>query len=171
MRRVLCLLLLCLAAANPTRPSQAHEFHVSLAEMEWNAEFGNFEVAIRLAPEDLEHALATRTGQALRLSSTAGVDSLLADYVADHFVITGPDGPARAPVWVGKEVSSRAAWLYLEYPAPELRGLRLRNTLLFELDETQVNTVNIRAGESRFSLVFTRNTPVQALADTTAAPR
>jgi hypothetical protein len=60
--------------------------------------------------------------------------------------------------WVGKDLEDiRYAWLHFEVCLPEsgIVGLDFSNRILFEVEPEQVNTINIRDGEERFTLRFT----------------
>jgi hypothetical protein len=57
--------------------------------------------------------------------------------------------------WVGKEVDLKWAWLYIEIePADLEQELHLTNTILMDVLDDQSNTVIIRLGNQRQSLMF-----------------
>ena len=57
--------------------------------------------------------------------------------------------------WVGKEVDLKWAWLYIEIePADLQQELHLTNTILMDVLDDQSNTVIIRLGNQRQSLMF-----------------
>jgi Domain of unknown function (DUF6702) len=113
------------------------------------------------------------TGKTIRLELTEGVDELIAGYLREVFVLRR--GQVRGKLhWLGKEVSFQGAWLYFELEIsgePEIpeasaraskKSLELSQTIFFELGSTQVNTVNVRDGETRATLTFHREQPVLA---------
>jgi len=60
--------------------------------------------------------------------------------------------------WVGKEVSSKEAWLYFEISRPQgIEGLKLLNRIFLEIIPDEVNTVRVRHGKQRVTLRFDRN--------------
>lgn len=136
-------------------PAAAHEFHTSTAEVEHNRDSGKLEVALRVIPEDLEEALSRGRDRPVRLEVTEGVDALITAYLAARFRVEGPDGEPRPVTWVGKEVSHRAAWLYFEIPVDDETVWTLDNRVLFDVSETQINTVDFRDGERREAWTFT----------------
>ena len=57
--------------------------------------------------------------------------------------------------WVGKEIDMKWAWLYLELEPKDLsQELHLTNTILMDVLDDQSNTVIIRLGTQRQSLMF-----------------
>ena len=93
----------------------------------------------------------------MSLERTKDADSLVLAYLRDTFEIKNRDGQSKALKWVGMELRSDIAWLYFEAEMPEgLAGARLRDHVLFELFEKQVNTVSVRYPGAKADLVFAR---------------
>jgi len=156
LRARFLLLALLLALACGAAPAEAHKFHASLAEVEYDAAAGTVEVALRLFPDDLEAALGRRAGRRVRLDSTPGVERLTLDYVRETLVVTGADGKALPLAWVGMEADVDSVWVYVLAEAPAgLAGSRIRDGIFLELYGDQVNTVNVKEGERRTTLVLT----------------
>ena len=146
-------------------PAQAHPSHVAIAEVEWNRETGNLEVAMRLRPEDVEDALSRMLrSERVDLERTKDVDKHLAAYLTPHFTVAAND-QRQTIQWVGKEVTLRFVWVYFEVPMPEnaaTADLTLSCTVLMDLLPDQTNTVLLRDGNARWSKQFTRHKPRQA---------
>lgn len=157
-------LLLCAAlcgraapAASPPHVAAAHKFYTSLAQVEYNAEEKTVEVSLRVSADDLEQALTRRAGREVSLDRTKDADRLVLAYLRDTFEIKNRDGETKPLKWVGMEVRAEVAWLYVEVEMPEgLAGARLRDQVLFELFDEQVNTVSLRYAGARADLVFAR---------------
>lgn len=142
-------------AAHPA--SAAHKYYTSLAQVEYNAESKTVEVTLRVFADDLELALTRRAGRRVSLDRTKDADELVLAYLRDTFEIRNRDGETKALRWVGMELRSDIAWLYVEAEMPEgLAGARLRDQVLFELFEKQVNTVSVRYPGAKADIVFTR---------------
>lgn len=147
------LLLLLYAAHVPG--AAAHKFYTSLAQVEYNAQEKTAEVSLRIFADDLELALKRRTGREVSLDRTKDADRLVLAYLQDTFEIRSRDGKAKPLKWVGMELRAGVAWLYFEVEMPEgLAGARLRDHVLFELFDEQVNTVSVRYPGARGDLVF-----------------
>jgi len=145
--------LACLAA----RPARAHKFYTSLALVEYNAETKAVEVSLRVFADDLELALTRRAGRPVKLDRTEDADRLALEYLRETFVLKNGAGETKALRFVGTEVQNQVAWLYFEAEMPEgLAGARLRDAVLFELFERQVNVVDFKWAGGRSDLVFKR---------------
>ncbi len=156
------ILLLILAAL--TSPLAAHPYHATVAEAQLNAETGRLEISLKVIPEDLERALRRRHRERVILERTPRVDEMILDYLRDSFVVT-QKGERHSLSWVGKEIGPEGCWLYFEVPmADGLAGAQLRNTIFFEIEASQINTVRLRAGDLHRTLIFTDQRPARLLA-------
>ncbi|MET0645539.1 MAG: DUF6702 family protein [Pyrinomonadaceae bacterium] len=153
-----CAALWAVAAhAAPFLRTAAHKYYTSLAQVEYNAEDKSVEVSVRVFADDLELALTRRAGRKVSLDRTKDVDGLVLAYLRDTFEIRNRDGETKALRWVGMELRAGVAWLYVEAEMPEgLAGARLRDHVLFELFEKQVNTVSVRYPGVKADIVFAR---------------
>jgi hypothetical protein len=156
---ILTALLLASVASrvSPARAAAAHKFYTSLAQVGYNPEEGTVVVTLRVFADDLELALKRRAGREVRLDRAKDAERLVLAYLRDTFEVRNRDGEAKALKWVGMEVRAGVAWLYFEAEMPEgLTGARLRDHVLFELFDEQVNTVSVRYPGARGDLVFVR---------------
>ncbi len=181
-RRLVCRLSLLsfalIGIAALAGAASLHPFHVSVAEIERNAETNRVEFALRLWPEDLERALSARAGKAVDLENTENIDELILAYIDRTFFIAPPgekpsaawkpktilDTPdengeqAELPrlTWVGKEVGGRDVWVYFEMRLPEsmpsLEGAWISNSLLVRTIDGHENMMQIRDGDLRVTL-------------------
>jgi hypothetical protein len=143
--------------ATAARPASAHKYYTSLAQVEYNAESRSVEVSLRVFADDLELALSRRAGRPVRLERTEGADQLALAYLREKFVLKNRAGEAKALKMVGMEVQREAAWLYFEVEMQEgLGGASLRDHVLFDLFDEQVNVVDFRWPDGRSELVFAR---------------
>jgi hypothetical protein len=156
--RPLPIILGLLVVLTTSATLQAHPFHATYTEVDWNAKKKVLEVALRVQPEDLERVLRTRAKRRVDLETTKGVDVLIQQYLAEVLlVVPQPEKPATIR-WIGKEVSSKEAWLYFEIPRPQgIENLKLLNRIFLEILPDQVNTVRFRDGKKRKTLIFNRD--------------
>ena len=122
-----------LAAAPPLA---AHAIHTSVAEADYNA-----------APRRL----------ALASTPPAEFDAATRAYLASTFTVRTPDGQLAPLVWVGREVrdAENELWFHFEIPLPDgIEGCRVHHRALGEQFPTQINSVRVRDGERRVTLVF-----------------
>lgn len=151
-------LLLCVSTAS--RP--AHDFHASVTQMQYNPKERAFEVSIRMFTDDLEKALATASGGPAHLAPNDKNDPLLERYVRQHFAFVNAQKQPVAFDYVGHEIEADANWVYLQLPhADAFAGGQLKQNVLMELFDDQVNLVNIQYQGQKKTFVFRKNQPVQ----------
>ncbi|GAB2573960.1 DUF6702 family protein [Spirosoma areae] len=154
-------MLISLTASRP-----AHDVHVSVTQMQYNAKERVFEISIRVFTDDLGKALSAASTATVNLAGTPNSknDPFIEKYVQSHFGYVSPQKQPKPFRYVGHEVEVDAHWLYLEMPYTEsFRGGLLKQNLLMELFDDQVNMVNITYQGQKKTLVFRKNQPVQAI--------
>lgn len=140
----------------------AHPNHASLAVAELNPDTGRLEVALKVDPDDLERAIRKATDSTIRPEDPAA-EAHVEAYVRKRFVVRPPAGKSDRPrrmKWVGMEIKVDEAWLYFEIPIRGIWGLRIRNAIFFDLEDGQVNTLNLRDGDTRLTFVTNADRPV-----------
>jgi hypothetical protein len=140
----------------------AHDFHASVTQMQYDPKEKNFEISIRIFTDDLEKALSKELNTTIRLSPGQKTDAILEQYVRAHFAYTTPQKQPKIISYVGHEVEADAQWVYLEMPYAEaFRGGLLKQNVLMEAFDDQVNMVNIQYQGQKKTFVFRKNQPVQ----------
>ena len=143
-----------------------HEFHASVTKMEYNAKEQVFEISIRIFTDDFEKALSAASNSKVNLNDASGRatdknDPLIEQYVQAHFRFFTPQKQTKPVKYVGHEVEADANWLYLEMPFAEpFRGGMLKQDVLMEAFDDQVNMVNIKYQAQKKTFVFRKNQPV-----------
>lgn len=178
----------------------AHPFHISSAEIEYDAGSDRLQVSLKLQAVDMEQALAKLAGKRIKLEQ-ADIDAWLVEYLDRHLYLTavvpmdaegnpqpqraraqrppetgtsakeaeGDSGqvaqaqrvPLRSRVhWVGSELKGAWMWIYFELELPPARDdLQLVNTVLFDTNTGQINTVSVRHAGQRTTLKLTSQQP------------
>ena len=173
-----------------TTSADAHPFHASTTEIEWNAETQRFEVAMRLRIADLEDAISARIKSRFRLESDSKRDKHLQAYLQETCSITFEQHRACRLHWMGCELELHDVWVYFEAEsvaptgadanvkdlasqkieswdglfrdtstASLGQGVRIRNTVLLEIQPEQVNLVSLRMGRRRVTTSFHQQKP------------
>mgnify|MGYP000853327375 CR=1 FL=1 len=157
------MLALCaITAANRQLPTAncAHKFHATIAQMDYNDKEQGVEAVIRFFADDFETAISQHakrevkfnTPQSLKLKTNT--DAVFA-YVRDRFELKGKNGAPVKLVWVGMEIQADMVWVYVEGKLPGgLGGAQLRNRLMQELFEDQVNIVNFKYDGKQSGTMF-----------------
>ena len=135
--------------------------------MQYNPKERAFEISIRVFTDDFEKALSAATNSRIQLATSPGQradknDPIIEKYVQAHFAYVTPQKETKSFKYVGHETEVDANWLYLEMPYAEpFRGGLLKQNLLIELFDDQVNMVNVQYQGQKKTFVFRRNQPVQ----------
>ncbi|TWT58542.1 hypothetical protein KOR42_19230 [Thalassoglobus neptunius] len=141
--------------------ADAHPFHSSHAEMEWNEESACFEVSVRVASIDLEKVLRKRTGRIVRIDDPSASKKIF-EYVSETFEVTA-GGKKLAFQSVGIDSDVRHTWIYFELkPLMGRDDLLVENKLLLEMHD-QVNSVTILQPGEKQTFNFTAETDQKKL--------
>lgn len=183
MNRLFQLALVAIVLISMPTSVDAHPFHASVTEVEWNAKSQRFEVAMRLRIADLEDAISARINTRFRLenslctSKDAAVH--LKSYLTDNFSVTYEVHELCRLHWVGCELELHDVWIYFEaesvgdLPVSNTnkidnwegllkaasqqqlqQAVRVRNSILTEIQVEQVNTTQIRIGSQKSKVTF-----------------
>jgi len=158
MQRFLLSVALLLALSTT---ANAHPFHVSHAQVEFNAKSSSLEVALHVHAIDLERVLHQVNGKPVDLDKTKKIDEQIKKYLRQVFLVhlKGKKKPLKLK-WIGKETTVKSAWLYFEVPIPKkTQTVEISHHLFFKTVDGQQNIINYRNGKSRRSFRFTAAKP------------
>lgn len=146
----------------PALPASMHEIHSTLTIARVTA--GALELRVRVFADDLSRVVAQSAGRPMPMDSSVRAPEL-ARYVAAHLGAFGPSGQRVLLESCGIE---RVREVYLLcYRTAASAVVKLRNSMLTDLHDDQVNVVQVIAGSARRSHLLTRDAPTLAF----AAPR
>lgn len=138
----------------------AHKFHASITQMDYNDKEGAVKVVIRFFTDDFETAISQHAKRPIKfntpqaLKEKANVAAVL-DYVRERFELKSPKGAPVRFTWVGMEMQADMIWVYFEGKlAGGLAGAQVRNRVLHELFEDQVNIVNFKYDGKQTGTMF-----------------
>lgn len=151
------LLLFSLSGSRP-----AHDFHASVTQMQYDPKEKTFEISVRVFTDDLEKALSQEINAPVHLTKDSKSDVIIEEYVRAHFAYVTPQKLTKPIQYVGHDVEADANWIYLEMPnAESFRGGSLKQSMLIETFDDQVNLVNIHYLGQKKTFVYRKNQPVQ----------
>lgn len=158
---------LALLLLNPAQ-LEAHPYHVSLAELEFNRKDHSLEVALKVLPCDIESAISQQVGRQIRLETYSKLSEEIIKYLKAHFKVKTKAGLSlRSYTWIGQQLSVKEMWLFFEISVPKgcknLDGFEFENTLLFNVSRNQVNTVNVKDNGPLRTLTFSKGKSKQKL--------
>lgn len=140
----------------------AHDFHASVTQMHYNPKEKAFEISIRVFTDDLEKGLTETTGRKIELGPNDKNDAIIETYIRSRFVYTTPQKQVKQLEYVGHEIEADANWIYLQLPFSEpFRGGLLKQNILMEMFDDQVNMVNVQYQSQKKTFVFRKNQPIQ----------
>lgn len=124
------------------RSAEAHPFHSTRTEVEWNAETKTIQAAIRVWPADLEAELSEAAGRPYDLARSPGVDEALLALVERQVLLRDGETALTGWKWVGKEIGDREGWLYVELPLADApTNLSVSQRLFLFRNDDQDNVV------------------------------
>ena len=113
------------------------------------------EIAVRLFVDDLEEALGRASGGGFGSTSRRTSTGSRSPISRIGLTVTDRAGKALDLRWVGMEPRVDEVWVYVEATSTEgLDGATIADLVFFELFDDQVNTVNLKDGHRRTTLVF-----------------
>jgi hypothetical protein len=133
-----------------------HAFHTSITEIELNQKAKIYEISVRVFTDDLEKAIDTKNKiKGTKIIDDDKNDALVASYISSQFSIISTKNQKVAFKYIGKENEDLATWIYIEIPISSMaKGVKIRQNVLMELFDDQVNIVNFKKGEERKTFLF-----------------
>ncbi len=158
-RRLLSVLLFIAAVAGT---ASAHPMHTSLAQITYSSSTNAAVISIRVFADDFA---AQVTGTRIKSGAVPiPPEADIQRYIAARFALIAPSGSSVAMSWCGARITADAFLLCFKVPMlTEPATFRIRNTLMTELFEDQVNIVQVIEGKARRTIIFTRGDAVKPL--------
>jgi len=128
-------------------------------------------VSFRSTPGQLELVLAAKFHRLTRLQSSKDIDALILQYLSEKFQIL-VDGKAVALQWVGKDVSSRWAWAYVDARLPEtdVDSVTVKSSAWLELGRAHRLAMDVVIAGQKRVVTFSRGAETAVLALPSTAP-
>ena len=155
----LLIFLICSSSAT------AHDFYVSLCEINYNRETSSLEVAVKIFSDDLEAALSARgvSENEQEADSSETNDVYIDRYLRRCIRLQASDAVLNWE-YLGSEAELDVVWCYLEISGiREPAELTITNKLLTDIYEEQLNIVHVNVGNHKKSLLLSLNTPTKTI--------
>lgn len=138
-------------------PLAAHPLHSTITELTEDRRSGVARATIRVFADDFATAVKRAARNAALPSSGVAWDTASLRYASSAFTFADKSGRALSTRSCGVRRTGDLLWLCLEVDAVNgLGALAVRNAMLCDLFEDQVNVVQGTIGGARRSLLFTR---------------
>lgn len=139
--------------------ANAHPLHTTLSELTYAAGTGAIDVSVRLFADDFTAVVTgTPTTDARRVTLPA--DSAMFRYVNERFAIVVRDSRGamtRVPMqWCGAKHEGEVVLVCMRGTSRTLRDAHVRNRLMSEVFEDQVNMMHVTRAGRRQTMLFTR---------------
>lgn len=145
-------------------PLAAHPLRTTITELTEDRGRGVARATIRVFADDFATAVKRVARNAALPSSGPAWDAASLRYASFAFTFADKSGRALSARSCGVRRTADLLWLCLEVDAVNgLSALTVRNTMLCDLFEDQVNVVQGTIGGARRSLLFTRGDRVKPL--------
>lgn len=160
--RFVLVLMASIATMVTGRSAYAHPIHTTLTRVTVTGNVLTF--SVRTFADDFSATVARFAGRAAPRDSSAPMADALR-YVQANFRIIDAAGKPVALESCGIRRDKELYWLCLQAsPAGGMRGVRIGNQMLTELHSDQVNIVQLAPPATRRTMLFTKGSAVQALA-------
>ncbi len=132
-----------------------HPIHISLCEINYNAATRQIEITHKIFIDDLQDALERHYKVRTYLATSKehpDAEKFIEQYLQMQFQCKINGQPMRWR-YLGREYEVDACWIYLEAEqALPVQSVEVRNAVLLELFDDQVNFVHIKTSSNRKSL-------------------
>ena len=137
-----------------------HKFHATITQLEYNAKEQSVEAVIRFFADDFETAISQHAKREIKFNTPQALkdkanSEAVFGYVRERFELKGKNGNTVKLAWVGMEIQADMVWVYFEGKLPGgLSGAQLRNRLMQERFDDQVNIVNFKFDGKQTGMMF-----------------
>jgi len=142
-----------------------HDFHVSHTTLHYNNAQELIEITVRVAIDDLEKTLETKSSGKLKLGSAKeniSSNQYIKNYF-DHHLQISINKKMTAYNWIGKEIAKDLHDVYLYFEITDcnsngnIESIAIENTLFLESSHKQTNIVLIEFGDINYNLNFNKD--------------
>jgi hypothetical protein len=136
-----------------SRPNP-HPFHVTVVEINHNADDRNLEISCKIFTDDFEKVLVQNYKTRVDLINPPdrkATDKLVSDYINTHLQLVADGKPVKLS-YIGFERDGDAIYTYIEVPnIPQVKNIAIVNKLMYDLFDDQTNLMHVIVGGERKS--------------------
>lgn len=163
-RRTAACLTVAIAALSALGLTR-HPLHTTLAVFTVRTD-GSIAISVRAFADDLGAVVRQHAGDRTAAGAALPADGAMEAYTRSAIRLTTGAGRPVPLVWCGARREGDLAWICLETAAGATAGpLRLRDALLVERFDDQVNIVQVVRGAHRTTVLFTKGDGAKPLDD------
>ena len=124
-----------------------HPFHISVCEIEHNADEKILQITHHIFLDDLEDALNEKYNTRMDIihpKDRSERDRMVKEYVTANFFVE-VDGRQKGLIYLGHEIEEDAIYCYISVPGiKKMKKIKITNTILMEKFDDQVNLVHVQ---------------------------
>ncbi len=140
-----------------TKVAVFHDFHSSIAELNFNEKTGTYELALRVFADDFLLALSHEAKKEELLYTDPNIEVFIEKYLHRHFAFV-KDKSVILGEYLGKEVETDVIWFYLEFKTPpKLDGYQLLYDVLMDQFSDQANILNLKYKSQKKTILFDKD--------------
>ena len=148
--------LAAIVLAGASLTAGAHNYHMGIADVSYNAASGSTEVVHTYTGHDVETLLTNLYQRRFDLGQEDS-EAALRRYVEKQFYLVAPDGKRLRLNWVGMKVNADNVVIFQEIAHTRLApGTRIHHQLLTDFLPSQRNTLNVQHNGAIQTLIFDR---------------
>jgi hypothetical protein len=142
-----------------------HDYHVSHTTLHYNKAEESIDITVRVAIDDLEKSLETKSSGKLKLGSpkeNKSSNQYIKNYFDHHLEISINEKVA-AHNWIGKEIAKDLQDIYLYFEIPDcnsngnIESLAIENILFLERSQQQTNIVLVEFEDLNYNITFNKD--------------
>lgn len=135
--------------------SSLHPFHVSVCDVDFDADSKSVQISQRIFLDDFEKALNEKFEISLIIDDESTKDyrdSLIQVYLFENLNVI-VDGKEKKRVYIGNEIEDDAMWCYMEYEGiKKYKTLEITSKILLETFDDQANIIHFTYGDYEKSI-------------------
>lgn len=124
-----------------------HPFHISVTDIEYDAEARSVEIAQKIFMDDLEDVLVPKEDRLVDLidkDQKEANDLLIEAYIQKHFALSINGKPVDYN-FLGTQVEGDAIWCFMEVPkTKKFKSIEVRSTVLVGRFDDQLNLIHVK---------------------------
>ncbi len=136
---------------SPKKQKNTHDYHIAIAEMQWNAETKSWQIILKVFTDDLEDALKKQEGKKIAVETQKKAPNIaLKKYIATHFSFEN-----HSPNLIGVELQNDMYWVYVECETKN--AFKFKNFMFnafFELFDDQLNMLNVKYKDKKKTFLY-----------------
>lgn len=134
-----------------------HPIHISVSNLDYNAENKSLEITHKIFIDDFEKFLEQKHDVILQIGTTKespNTDIYIQEYIQEKVLFT-INNKKITPTFVGKEQDTQSIWIYFEINnIKKIKSFHLENHLLLDYFDDQSNIVHLKYLNKKESVRF-----------------